>query len=318
MPVSLFRACAALLSAWAVSTALHAAGSIDMVIPLAAGGAMDAAGRAVADEWGKRRQEPVVVLNKPGAGTLLGTRFVAEQGSADGRTVLLGAMAMTTTEFQKGGAAFDIAQLAPVVYAGWQLTVLYVRADVPANTLAEFVQWAKGRPNGVAFGSSGNGSTPHLAAEQLAAMTGIPMTHVPYNGSSAYIPALLGGHIDAVFDAPSRRALVKEGKLKALLVGTNKPLPDWPELPTADAAGLPGFRTGGWYGVFVPARTPADVHKRLNAELNAVLASPAVREKFMALGIEPAGGTPAEFAQLIETERERLRRLVKSRSIVFN
>ncbi len=318
MPNPFFRTCAALLSAWVFSTTLHAAGPVDMVIPLAAGGAMDAAGRAVADEWGKRTQEPVVVLNKPGAGTLLGTRFVAEQGPADGRTVLLGAMAMTTTEFQKSGAAFDIAQLAPVSYVGWQLTVLYVRADIPANTLAEFVQWAKSRPNGVNFGSSGNGSTPHLAAEQLAVMTGIQMTHVPYAGSSAYIPALLGGHIDAVFDAPSRRGLVKEGKLKALLVGSSKPLPDWPELPTADAAGLSGFRTGGWYGVFVPARTPADVQKRLNTELNAVLASPVVRDKFVALGIEPAGGTPAEFAQLIQAERERLRQLVKSRNIVFN
>ncbi|WP_423459452.1 Bug family tripartite tricarboxylate transporter substrate binding protein [Ottowia sp. VDI28] len=318
MPFPLSRACLALLFACVVSTVSHAAGNVEMVIPLAAGGAMDAAGRAVADEWSRRTQVPVVVLNKPGAGTMIGTRFVAEQAAADGHTVLLGAMAMTTTEFQKAGASFDMAELAPVSYVGWQVTVLYIRADIPANTLSEFVQWAKGQPQGVSFGSSGNGSTPHLAAEQLAVSTGIRMTHVPFAGSSAYIPALLGGHIDAVFDAPSRRGLVKEGKLKALLVGSNKPLPDWPELPTSDAAGIPGFRTGGWYGVFVPARTPAEVQKRINAELNAVLAVPSVREKFASLGIEPTGGNPAEFARLIQVERERLRQLVRSRNIVFN
>ena len=109
MPTHFFCRCATWFAACILSTSLHAAGNVDMVIPLAAGGAMDAAGRAVADEWGRRMQAPVVVLNKPGAGTLLGTRFVAEQGSADGRTVLLGAMAMTTTEFQKTGATFDIS-----------------------------------------------------------------------------------------------------------------------------------------------------------------------------------------------------------------
>jgi tripartite-type tricarboxylate transporter receptor subunit TctC len=316
---SLLRTIVRIGAAFALSASLvHAAGkTMELVIPLAPGGAMDATGRAVADELSRRINEPVVVLNKPGAGTMIGTRFVAEQGSTDGRTLLLGAMAMTTTEFQ-AGAPFNIADLAPVAYVGWQVTVLYVRATLPVNTMAEFIQWAKASSNGVNFGSSGNGSTPHLAAEQVAARTGIKITHVPFAGSSAFIPALVGGHIDAVFDAPSTRSLVKAGKLKALMVGSSKPIADWPELATADAAGLPGFRSGGWYGVFVPARTPIDVQQKLNTEINAVLNVAAVRDKFATLGVEPAGGSPADFNHLINTERDRLRQLVKSRNLVFN
>ena len=299
------------------SFAAHAK-PVEMVIPLAPGGAMDVAGRTVAEESSKRSGEPIVILNKAGAGTLLGTRFVAEQGATDGRTLLLGAMAMTTGEFGAGGTPFDISTLSPVAYVGWQVTVLYVRADLPVNTMAEFVQWAKTNPNGVNFGSSGNGSSPHLAAEYVAAQTGIKITHIPYAGSSAFIPALVGGHIDAVFDAPSTRALVKSGKLKALMVGSSRALPDWPELPTADAAGLPGFRSGTWYGVFVPAKTPADTVRRINADVNAALLATTVRDKLVSLGIEPVGGTPADFSNLIATEREKLRALVKARSIVFN
>jgi len=289
----------------------------ELVIPLAAGGAMDQAGRALADEMGRRAGEPIIVINRPGAGTMLGTRFVAEQGSADGRTLLLGAMAMTTSEFQPG-TPFNLAELAPVAYVGWQVIVMYVRADLPANNMAEFVQWAKANPKGVAFGSSGNGSTPHLAAEQVASRTGIKMVHVPFSGSSAFIPALVGGHIDAVFDAPSTRGLVRSGKLKAIMVGTGKSLPDWPELPGADASGLAGFRSGGWYGVLVPARTPVDIQRKLNEEVNAALAAPPVRDKLLSLGIEPGSGSPADFAAIINTERERLRQLVKSRNIAFN
>lgn len=307
------------LAALALCAAFSAhAKPVELVIPLAPGGAMDVAGRSVADEMSKRIGEPIVVLNKSGAGTLLGTRFVAEQGTTDGRTLLMGAMAMTTGEFGAGGTPFDIASLSPVAYVGWQVTVLYVRADLPVNSMAEFVQWAKANPNGVNFGSSGNGSSPHLAAEYVAAQTGIRIKHIPYAGSSAFIPALVGGHIDAVFDAPSTRALVRAGKLKALMVGSSRALPDWPELPTADAAGLPGFRSGTWYGMFVPAKTPADAVRKINADINAALSVPTVRDKLVSLGIEPVGGTPADFGNLIQAEREKLRALVKARSIVFN
>jgi len=291
--------------------------STEMVIPIAAGGAMDAAVRAIGGELSKKWQEPVVPVNKPGAGMVLGVKYLLGL-NPEGRSLLAGGLPMTTIQYRTGGAPFDFAELAPVAYLGWQGTVLYIRATIPANTVAEFVQWSKTQPQGVLFASSGVGSSPHIAAEEFAATTGMRMTHVPYTGSGAFTPAILGGHVDAVFDAPSSRVHVQAGRLKALMVGASRPLANWPELPTSEQAGLPGFKSGTWYGFFTSAKTPPAVRGRLNADINDTLRLAAVRERLDQLGIEPIGGSEEAFGKLLKAEHDRLGQIIKSRNIEIN
>lgn len=286
----------------------------ELVIPIAAGGAMDAALRAVGGELARSWGEPVVPVNKPGAGMALGVRYLLGL-NADNKSMLGGGLPMTTAQFRVGGKPFDMNELSPVVYLGWQATVLFIRASIPANTVAEFVQWAQGQPQAVLFASSGVGSSPHIGAEEFAALTGIRINHVPFQGSGAFTPAILGGHVDAVFDAPSTRVHVQAGKLKALMLGSSTPLANWPELPTADKAGLAGFKSGTWYGLFTSPRTSASVRQKINSDVNAALRGAEVRERFERLGIEPVGGTEEAFAQLLKAEHARLEHIIRSRNI---
>ncbi|WP_423455017.1 Bug family tripartite tricarboxylate transporter substrate binding protein [Ottowia sp. VDI28] len=289
--------------------------TIELVVPYAAGGFTDALARHVADALSKRIGEPVVVVNKTGAASVVGIRYAIEQGGTDGRTILLGSLGYITTQFQRRGAPFDPKALAPVVLLGATPSVLYVRASIPAKNYQEFVEWARKQPSGISFGTSGVASSPHLNAEDLAATSGFQILAVPYAGSSASMPAMAGGHIDAVFESSGSRALVETGKIKALLVGSDKPLASWPEVPTAEAAGVPGFRSGSWFGLFLPAQTPASLRKKLNADINAVLTSAELAERFRQMDFNAAGGTPEAFSKFLEAEKAKLGHLISTRHI---
>lgn len=289
----------------------------EMVIPIAAGGSMDQMSRAIAEGLSTALGEPVVAVNKPGAGTVIGLRDVANETSTDGRKFVISGIGYTTLQFKQDGPPFDKTKLKPVMYIGWQPTVLFTRTGIPADTVEELVAWAKKNHTSVNFASSGIGSSPHIAAEQFAAMTGVSITNVPMAGSSAFVPALAGGHVDAVFDAPATRSMVEAGRLKALMVGLDAPLPDWPELPTSTSTGLNGLRAGTWYGVFVPATTPDNVVADLNQAFNKALATDVVKEKSQAFGIVLAGGSPDDFVKFLDSEQQRIGTLVKERGIVI-
>jgi tripartite-type tricarboxylate transporter receptor subunit TctC len=313
----IFQACcAALLAALAASSSM-AQRHYEMIIPIAAGGSLDLMARSLAEAFSQQIGAPVTPINKVGAGTLLGTRYVAQDSARDGRLLLFTGLPYTTLQFKDGGPAFDSTRFKPVMYVGWQPTVLYIRSSIPVDNIKSFIAWARTNPNGVTFASSGIGSSPHIAAEQFAAMTGIKIVNVPMAGSSAFVPALAGGHVDAVFDAPATRSMVQGGRLKALMVGNAEPLPDWNELPTSHEAGLDGFRSGTWYGVLVPADTPDSIVQTLNAQLNKALASPIVVNRAKEFGIELTGGTPAEFTRVLQSEHERINTLIKTRGIVI-
>lgn len=309
-------ACLALVAA-AFCAPARAEKPVELVIPIATGGALDAATRVVGVELASKWKESVLPVNKPGAGMVLGVKYTLEQ-PADGRTIMVAGLPYTTAQFRQAGSPFNPDEMAPVAYMGWQATVLYIRSSIPANTVAEFVQWAKAQPQGVSFASSGVGSSPHIAAEEFAALTGIRITHVPYTGSGAFQPAIQGGHVDAVFDAPSSRVHVQSGKLKALFIGNKDPFPGWPELPTAPAAGLPTFKSGSWYGFLVPARTPAATVQKLNADINEVLRLPTVRARLDELGIQPAPGSAEDFGRLLKSEHARLGSVIHSRKIAID
>ena len=305
-------------SALCLSESGAAGRQFEIVIPLAAGGPADLAGRAIAEELTKKWNEPVITVGKPGAGMVIAVRYLLEHGGNDGRTMMLGGLGYTTSQFRSTGAPFKTEEIAPVAYLGWIATVLYIRASIPANTLAEFVAWGKNNPQGVAFASSGIGSSPHIAAEEFAALTGIKMTHIPYTGSAAFMPAIVGGHVDAVFDSPSSRQHVASGKLKALMFGADKPLPSWPELPVGSAAGLPGFKAGSWFGFLVPAKTPLALQKKLNQDINDVLQLPAVRTRLTQLGFEITGGTAEDFEKFLLSEHARIGKIIQTRNLVID
>ncbi|MCY1206609.1 hypothetical protein D9M72_181820 [compost metagenome] len=310
-------ACFCAILTWLPSSRSEAQRHYEMIIPIAAGGSLDLMARSLTEAFSQQIGAPVTPMNKVGAGTLIGTRYVAQDSARDGRLMLFTGLPYTTLQFKDGGPAFDSARFKPVMYVGWQPTVLYIRSSIPVNDIKSFIAWARANPNGVTFASSGIGSSPHIAAEQFAAMTGIKIVNVPMAGSSAFVPALAGGHVDAVFDAPATRAMVQEGRLKALMVGNAEPLPDWKELPTSTDAGLDGFRSGTWYGVLVPAETPDQTVNTLNAQLNKALSSPIVHARAKEFGIELAGGSASEFTTFLQGEHERIGALIKTRGIVI-
>lgn len=287
----------------------------ELIVPYPAGGFTDVMSRSVADALAQRGERPVVVVNKPGANSVLALRQVIEQGAADGGTIVLGSLGYLTAQWKRGGAPFDPKALAPVVFAGSTPSVLYIRADIPAPDVAGFIAWARAQPQGVSFGTSGPASSPHLNAESFCAMTGVKMLHVPFAGSPATLTALGGGHIDATFDSVASREMLASGKVRALLQGESRRLAQWPELPTPHEAGLGDARFGSWFGYFVPARTPAAVQEKLNADFNAALATPAVRARFEQLCLVRPGGTRQDFDQFLQAESTRLGQLIASRHI---
>jgi len=289
----------------------------EMIIPIAAGGSMDLISRAVAEALSQELGEPVIPENKVGAGTLIGMRDVAGDKSADGRRLLITGVGYTTLQFKQGGAAFDRNMLKPVFYVGWQPTVLFTRSSIPAKNFDEFLSWAKNQSDGVTFASSGIGSSPHIAAEAFSEATGVKIVHVPMGGSSKFRPALAGGHVDAVFDAPATRELVDSGQLKAFFVGLDHRLPDWPELPASSDVGLSGFMAGTWCGIFVPAGTPDEVVEKLNATLNAAIKRPVVQERSRMFGISLAGGSVRDFKAFLQADYEKTAKLIQSRGLVI-
>lgn len=305
---------AALGSLLLAAAPLAAAKPIEMVVPIAPGASTDGLARVVAEELGKRLGEPVIVVSKPGAGITVAARYVAEQ-PADGRTLFMGTAVLSVLPFYKV-IPFDYNAFAPIAPVYTTPSVLYVRASLPANNPKEFIEWAKAQAKGVSFGSSGIASATHIDAEALAATAGFKMVHVPYSGSAATFPAMGGDHIDAAFGSPSNRGQIQKGaKVKAIMVGSDKPLADWPDLPTVDPKLLGNYRAENWAGVFVLAKTPVAMQDKLNADLNAVLATPAVKERFATFAVAPVGGTREAFAKFIEADRARLGAVVKSRNI---
>lgn len=302
------------VSCLALASGVVLARPVELLVPYPAGGFTDVMARAVAQDLSRLWNEPVIVTNKPGANSVVAIRHAIEQGGADGRLILLGSFGYLTMQFQSRGAPFDPKALAPVVLLGSTASVLYVRGSIPAATVQEFVAWGR-KAGGVSFGTSGVASSPHLDAEEFAARTGLGMTHVPFAGSSASIPALAGGHVDAVFDSAASRAMVRAGKIRALMVGDDTALPDWPELPTAREAGLPGFRSGTWFGLFVNARTPRALQRKLNEDVNKVLATVELRARLTQMDFAVKAGGQEAFEQFLVSEQKKLETLIRTRHI---
>ncbi|HSQ80669.1 MAG TPA: tripartite tricarboxylate transporter substrate binding protein [Casimicrobiaceae bacterium] len=292
---------------------------IHMVVPFAAGGAVDVVARIVGQALSDRVKQPVIVENKPGASSNIGMGFVAK-AAPDGYTLLMASNGIATNNALFPDLAFDGRKdFAPVARVGYAPLVFVVPEQSADKTLAALIADAKAHPGKLAFGSAGNGTSGHLAGELFKTAAGIDVLHVPYKGGSPAITDLLGQRLSFMPINPIEvLGHIKAGRLRALAVASDKRLPYLPDVPTAAQAGLPGFQATVWWGVVAPARTPAAVVAQLNAEINQALADPAVAKRLQDAGVVITPQTPAQFGQFIGTETELWSRVIKAAGIKAN
>jgi tripartite-type tricarboxylate transporter receptor subunit TctC len=287
---------------------------IRFVVPYPAGGPLDTIARLLGAKVAESTKQPVIVDNKPGAGGNIGADIVAKS-PADGYTILMGAVATHAINptLYKSIPYDAIRDFAPVTQVATTPNVLVVHPSVPAANVREFVAYAKANPGKLSFGSGSIGSAGHLAGELFKAMAGVEMTHVPYKGAAPAMQDLVGGQIQLMFDnLASSLTQVKAGRIKALAVTTAKRSQFAPDLPTVAESALPGFDISTWFGVFAPAGTPKAALDTLHAEFTRALAAPDVREKMLALGAEPVGSKPEEFAAYIKAEAGKYAQVIKA------
>jgi tripartite-type tricarboxylate transporter receptor subunit TctC len=293
---------------------------VRFVVPFAAGGSTDVIARVIAQKLQERWGQAVVVDNKPGAATVIGTDFVAKS-RPDGHTILLtpGAFAVAPYTFEK--LPYDTRRdFAPIsLLLKIPLVVAVNPGVVSARSMPSLVAELRSQPGKVSYGSPGNGSLSHLAGELFKLQTATDMVHVPYKGAALVINDLLGGQIGLTFTSPIEVSPhMKAGKLLMLGVASPLRLVDWPDVPTLIEGGLPDFEASFWFGVTAAAGTPRDIIEKINAGLLAALKSPDVSEKLVAQGAVIAGTTPQAFAQFLESEHSRWSAAAKAAQIKFN
>jgi tripartite-type tricarboxylate transporter receptor subunit TctC len=307
-----------LVALLAVAPAAFAQGSkpVHIVVPFAAGGAVDIVSRTVGQRMSEQMKSPVVVDNRPGANANLGADLVAK-AAPDGYTLLMGANGLATNVSLFQNLPFDARRdFAPVGRVGYAPLVLVVAPASPAKSLTELIALAKSQPGSLNYGSAGNGSSQHLATELLRIQTGIDVVHVPYKGGAPAITDLMGGRLAFMITNPVEVAAnIKAQRLRALAVASPKRIAMLPEVPTFAEAGVPGYEAFVWWGLFAPAKTPKEAVARLSAELLKALEDAGVREKLSALGavVDPLGADP--FDAFFRAEIEKWARVVRTSAI---
>ena len=289
---------------------------IHFVIPLTPGSGADIAGRIVGRYLGEAWKQPVVVENRPGAGGQIGTTAVIK-ADPDGYTLLVQSSSHAANSAIYKALPYDpLKDTVDVALLGKTPYVMVAQASGPYRTLKALVEGAKAKPGEVPFASAGVGSSTHLVAEYIVALAGLKMIHVPFKGSPDAIADVTGGRT-AFYMAPINTAvsLVKDGKLAALGVSTKSRADVLPEVPTIAEQGYPDYDMTLWFGMWAPAGTPSAVVQKLNAQVNAIVQIPEVREQFAKLGIVPAPMKPEEFAKFVRGEIEIYRRIVRAAGI---
>lgn len=292
---------------------------IRFLVPYPPGGGTDVIARIVQTPMQQALGQPVIIDNKGGAGGSVGTEIVS-RAAPDGYTVLFTLSSHTINPAIFTKLSFDtVRDFEPVGMVASLPQILVANPQVPVKNVAEMVAMAKAKPGAVSYASVGNGSPGHLAGELLNIRMGVQMTHIPYRGGGPAVTDVIGGQVPFLWvSIPAAAQFVKSGKLKALAVSTHKRSAAFPDIPTAQEAGIPDFEVDSWYAMFVPAKTPRPVIDKLNRAINTVLADPAVREKLLAQGSEGVGGTPEALGKIVDAEIPKWTKLAKDANIKVN
>ncbi len=294
--------------------------AVSIVVTTAAGGSVDAIARAIAGDLSKSFGHPVVVENRPGANGNIAAEYV-QRAAPDGYTLLmLSSSTFTLNPFVLERVPFKPEEdFVPVAMTAGLNMVLVANPRLNVDNMQGFVQALKAKPGTFNYGSSGNGSLPHVAAELLSIQTGTRATHVPYKGIAPALNDLLAGQIDFMFDSGTAMQHIEAGKLRALAVIGPKRLAIFPDVPTMKEAGVSGMEVAaGWHGIFAPRGTPSEIVNKLNAEINKSLKSAAMLERMRTMGFESVALTPQQLGTTLHQDLQRLAPLVKQAGVSAN
>ena len=290
---------------------------VKLVVPFPAGGGTDIVGRLIAQKLADEWQQPVVVDNKPGANTLIGTEYVAN-ALADGYTLLMASPSHTINASLYKNIKFNTQKaFAGVAVVATGPLVLVVNQSVPAKTVRELLALAKAKPGTLSYASAGTGSSPHLAGELFEYLADVDMMHVPYKGTAPATTDLIGGQVQVAF-SPLAGVLphILSGKLRALALTSSKRLAAMPDVPTIAESGIPGYDVQQWWGIVAPSGTSKDILKKINADVAKILQIPIVQEQIAKIGAEPGQGSPEQLDELIRKEIIQWKKIIDAAKIV--
>ena len=285
---------------------------IKIIVPFPAGGTVDFLARVVSSKRSDALGQSVLVENIAGAGGNIAAETVAK-AAPDGYTLLMGSevVAINTSLYSK--LSYDpVKDLAPITLVGTVPNILIVNPSLPANSVKELITLATKTPGKISFASTGQGTSSHLSSELFKLMANVDLLHIPYKGGPPAVADLIGGQVNMMFiNMPTGLAHVKSGKARILAVSSARRVAQLPDVPTVDQAGLKGFETAAWSGLYAPAGTPPEIIARLNAEVVKILKTPSVKEQLAGQGAEPVGDTPEEFGRFTREEIAKWAKLIK-------
>ena len=292
---------------------------IKIIVCLPPGGGVDTVTRIVSDKLQRRLGQPIVIENKGGQAGNLGAEAVWSS-EPDGYTLLASQPApITTNPMLYKNLSFDPALFMPVAMMTTIPNTLTVRADFPAKTAQDFIAYAKANPGKVSYASQGNGTTSHLTAVMFEQATGAKLLHVPYRGTAPALNDLMGGHVDAFFNELATSVeMHKAGKARILAVTTPMRVPEFPDIPTLQEAGLAGFVSDTWNAISAPPKTPAWIVTKLNGAINDVLEAPDTKAHLNLMHLQAVGGTPQQMTEIIKAETRRWGEVIRSANVTLD
>ena len=302
-----------------VSAANFPEAPIKIVVPFPPGGTVDTLGRIIAPTFGSQIKQQVIIENKGGAGSIIGSQQV-NQATPNGYTLLLNAANHVVTPLISNAVPFNpIKDFTPICYIGFVPQLVVVRSEFPASTFEDFIKLVKEKPGQYSWATASIGTTGHLAEELINQRAGLKMQVIAYRGGGPALTDVIAGHTTAMVEpVPSAIQHVKSGRLKILAVTSAQRAPSLPQVPTVSESGLPGFELPSWYGIWGPAKLPAEITNKLYADLKATLTSPALKDRFADLSFVAVAGSPEELGKLMQTETEKYASIVKTAKIVMD
>lgn len=308
--------CAALFATGAATAQTYPTRTVRIIVPYAAGGNTDITARAVGAKLGEVFRQQVIVDNRPGGATNIGSELAAK-AAPDGYTIFMGGASNAINMTLYAHPPYDtLRDFAPVTLCVKGANVLSVHPSLPATNLRQLIALAKARPGQLNFASSGLGSSNQMAGELLKMMASVNIVHVPYKGNAPALTDALAGNVEMVFSGvPALVPHIKSGRLRAIAIGSLKRFSALPQVPTFDESGLKGYEATTWFGLLAPIKTPREIVARLNSEVGKILASHDLKSRFINDGLEPIGGTQEEFSTFIRAEIKKYARVIKAAGI---